>query len=124
MPEDKGYAFRSVNSNPPDGDRRHSGFTISASSSGSTLIRITDMEGWQPKPHGNGHGSAIRGVAAQTLYSFLHVTSASSGDTLDITIESDNAEAFEPKAITHTQFNAIGAEYKTKAGAITDDWFR
>lgn len=125
-----GYAFRSVQlTQSPQmviGDIAR--FTITASSSGSTLIRITDMEGLATKTStGTGTARQLGGVsAAQTLYSFLHVTSASSGDTLDITIESDNAEAFSSATtqITHTQFNAIGAEYKTKAGAITDDWFR
>jgi len=125
-----GYAFRSVQlTQSPQmviGDIAR--FTISASSSGSALIRVTDMEALATKTStGTGTARQLGAVsAAQTLYSFLHVISASSGDTLDVTIESDNAEGFSSATtqITHTQFNAIGAEYKTKAGAITDDWYR
>lgn len=126
----KGYAFRSVQlSQSPQmtiGDIAR--FTITANSSGGALVRVTDMEGLATKTStATGTARQLGAVAAgQTLYSFLHVISASSGDTLDVTIESDNAEAFSSATtqITHTQFNAIGAEYKTKAGAITDDWYR
>lgn len=126
-----GYAFRSVQlSQSPQmviGDIAR--FTISANSSGSTLIRVTDMEGLATKTStGTGTARQLGAVTAtQTLYSFLHVTAASgTSPTLDVTIESDNAQAFSSAAtqITHTQFNAVGAEYKTKAGAITDDWYR
>lgn len=66
--------------------------------------------------------------ASQYLYAVLHITAVSgSSPTLDVKVQSDNAEGF-PSAtdrITFTQANAIGSQYATRvAGAITDDWWR
>jgi len=64
--------------------------------------------------------------ATQTLYAILHVFAVSAGDTLDVIIQSDALEAFgSPETkITFAQKSAIGSEYKTAAGEITDTWYR
>lgn len=79
---------------------------------------------------GNGTGTPYQvGAlsAAQTMYGVLHVFSATGGgDTLDVTIQSDNLEAFgDPtNQIVFTQVTAAGHEQKTKAGAVADTWWR
>lgn len=126
-----GYAFKSVQTafSPAMVIGDISRFTINAKQSGGLLIRVTDMEGLVTKTAtGTGTARQLGAVsAAQTLYSFLHVVAVSGASpTLIVAIESDSAEAFTSPTtkITHTQFNAIGAELKTLAGAITDSWFR
>lgn len=98
---------------------------------------------------GNGNGKLIKGTilypkttkdasdtgtimelgavtAAQKVYAILHVFAASAGDTLDVIIQSDALEGFgSPETkITFAQKAAIGSEYKTASGAITDTWWR
>lgn len=126
-----GYAFESVqlNFSPQMTIGDISRFTINASKSGSALVRVTDMEGLVTKTStGNGTARELGAVSAtQSLYSFLHVTAVSgTSPTLNVTVRSDSAEAFSSPTtkITHTQFDAIGAELKTEAGAITDTWYR
>jgi len=61
--------------------------------------------------------------ATQSIYSALHVTAASG--TLDVIVESAPSNwSSEATEITHTQFTAIGAELKSKAGANTDAYWR
>jgi hypothetical protein len=65
--------------------------------------------------------------ATQRLYAALHVfTVSGTTPTLDVIIESDNAVGFPSPAtqITLAQKTAKGSEFKSVAGAITDDWFR
>lgn len=65
--------------------------------------------------------------ATQRVYSALHVLSVSgTNPTLDVTIESDTASNFPSTTtrLTHTQKTAIGADWKSAVGAITDDWWR
>lgn len=65
-------------------------------------------------------------AAGQKLYAALHVTAASAADTLDVIVESDDAEgmASPSSRAAFTQATAITAEWKEVAGAITDDWWR
>ena len=62
--------------------------------------------------------------STQTIYSALHVLSASG--TLDVVIKSDSDVSFgsPDTRITHSQFSAIGAELKSAAGPTTDAWWR
>ena len=62
--------------------------------------------------------------ATEKIYSALHVLSASG--TLEVVVKSDNSSGFSSPTtrITHTSFTAIGAEMKSTAGAITDDYWR
>lgn len=67
-------------------------------------------------------------TATQKLYAVMHILAVSGTDpTLDMVVQSDNAEGF-PSAtdqITFTQASAVGAEWGTPVdGPITDDWWR
>lgn len=78
---------------------------------------------------GSGTAYQLGAVAeGQRLYAGLHVVSASgTSPTLDLAIESDNAEAMSSPTtrITFAQKTGLGAEWATPvAGPITDDWWR
>lgn len=77
---------------------------------------------------GNGTGRNLGTVTAtQKLYAAMHVVAASgTTPTLDVTIESDDANTFLTPVtrITFAQATAIGAQWKEVAGAITDIWYR
>jgi hypothetical protein len=62
--------------------------------------------------------------ATQSIYSGLHVLAASG--SLVCTVKSDNSSGFSSPTtrITHSTFTAIGAEIKSAAGAISDDYWR
>lgn len=66
--------------------------------------------------------------ALETIYSSVHVVAASgTTPTLDVTVESDVADAFvgaETLRMTHPQFTTVGFDRQTLVGAITDDWWR
>lgn len=65
--------------------------------------------------------------ATQDLYGALHVIAASgTNPTLDVTVESDTAENFPSTTtrLTFAQKTAIGSDWQTAAGAITDTWYR
>jgi len=69
------------------------------------------------------HGAAL---ATQKIVATLHVLSAAGG-TLNVTIESDDNEAFTSAVVrlTFTQVTTTAiAEIKTANGAITDTWWR
>jgi len=65
-------------------------------------------------------------AAGEFLYAVLHVLSASAGDTLDVVVESDDNSGMTSATtrITFTQATAIGSEWMSLAGAVTDDWYR
>lgn len=66
-------------------------------------------------------------LSTQTLHAFLFVTAVSgTTPTLDVVVQSDDAVGFASATarITFDQVTAIGAQYKTLAGPITDDYFR
>lgn len=104
-------------------------FSLSAVGSVSRAIRGTVMHDDVTARTATGAGTArqLGAVSAtQRVYASLHVLSASESDTLDVVVESDNASNF-PSAttrLTFTQATAIGGEWKSAAGAITDDWWR
>lgn len=76
----------------------------------------------------NGTAFQLGAVAAgQTLYAARHVTAVDDGaDTIDAVLASDDNESFDSGTtrITFTQASAIGAEWMTLPGPITDDWWR
>lgn len=106
---------------------------FSASGQGSgTIVRGTILHDSSTAriASGNGSGSGVVQLgtvsATQRVYASLHVISASVADTLDVTVQSDNASNF-PSATTRisfTQATAATAEFKSAAGAITDDYWR
>lgn len=77
-----------------------------------------------------GDGSSFQVGAAtssQTIYAALHVVNAGgTSPTLDLTIESDDSSGFTSGTtrITFDQATAIGSQFKTLSGAVTDDWWR
>jgi len=77
---------------------------------------------------GNGTGSNLGAVtAAQRLYYAVHVVGASgTTPTLDLVIESDDADTFASATtrVTVAQFNDVGTAYGSVAGPITDTWWR
>jgi len=77
---------------------------------------------------GAGTGRQLGTVSAsQTLYAQLHVTAVTGGTpSLTAKIESDAASNFglPTDRITFDVVSAAGAQRKSVAGAITDDWFR
>lgn len=91
---------------------------------GFTLLESTETSS------GTGTAVQIGSVgSSQTVYGVLHVT-ASSGDssqTLDVTIESDDASGFASPT-TQLTFSQVTTSatfgWQSKAGAITDDWWR
>jgi len=75
--------------------------------------------------------SAVNNLGAvsstQSIYSALHViTVAGSSPTLDVVVKSDSGSGFSSPTsqITHTQATAITSELKSKAGAVTDAYWR
>lgn len=99
----------------------------------------------------NGAGALVRGVLAETetaltetangtarnlgavaagkrAYAALHVISASAGDTLDVTIDSDSSNDFtgaETERLAFDQITDVGSQIVyTDASAITDTWWR
>lgn len=77
---------------------------------------------------GNGTARQLGAVSAsQSVYGALHVIAASgTNPTLDVKVQSDNASGFSTPTdqLTFTQATGRTAEWKSAAGAITDDWWR
>lgn len=77
---------------------------------------------------GNGTAMQLGAVSAtQDVYATLHVIAASgTNPTLDVTVRSDdNSGMTTPTTrLTFTQATGITSEWKSAAGAITDDYWR
>lgn len=77
---------------------------------------------------GNGTARQLGAVSAtQDVYGALHVLAASgTNPTLDVTVRSDDGSGFASPTtrLTFAQKTAIGSDWQTAAGAITDDWWR
>lgn len=129
---DRAYAFRAQPGQYAPGGRIGQLFGLSVpvqGSAGERLVRGTILHNAARAVTANGTALNLGAVlAAQKLYAALHVVAvAGTTPTLDVILQSDNAEGF-PSAtnrITFAQKTAIGAEWATPvAGAITDDWWR
>lgn len=104
---------------------------FSASAAGqSRAFRGTQLHASDTARTATGTGTAYNlGAVSSTqrLYATLHVVAASgTSPTLDVTIESDDAEGF-PSAVTRltfTQATARTHQFTSVAGPITDTWFR
>jgi hypothetical protein len=95
----------------------------------SDLIRGTVMENEQKTSSASGTAQELGAVSAsQHLYAGIHCYAAEGTlPTLDVTIESDDAEGFlDPTTrVTFDQLTTIGSEWATPiAGAIADTWWR
>lgn len=106
--------------------------TVETSARGdiTRAIRGTIMHSDVTSRTATGTGTVrLLGAVSSTarVYSALHVLAVSgTNPTLDVTIESDDASNF-PSAttrLTHTQKTAIGANWQSAAGAITDTYWR
>lgn len=66
-------------------------------------------------------------AADETLWGAVHVFNASTGDTLDVTVESDTATGFTTP-VTQLTFTQVGAspssEWQSATGAISDSYMR
>lgn len=95
---------------------------------GNTLVRGTVMHNATRTATSTGVIRQLGAVSAtQKLHAAIHVITASgTNPTLDVVVQSDNLEAFGSplSRITFAQKTAIGSEYSTLVGAITDDWYR
>lgn len=127
------FIFRSIQSEYSTGAQLGDllAFNVSLEGSdGAPLVRSTILHSAASARTSTGNGTArqIGAVASgQSLYASLHVIARSgTNPTLDVKIQSDNASNF-PSAtdrITFAQKTAIGSEWSSVAGAITDDWWR
>lgn len=105
-------------------------FAGAAVGKGEPIVRGTVMATGAKTSTGNGTVRQIGAITAtQTMYAALHVTATTltGPPTLDVIVESDDAEAFtDPTTrITFTQVgDAVSSEWKSLAGAVTDDWWR
>lgn len=102
-------------------------FDVSAMGRGSPLVRGTIMHNATRTSTSTSTAYQVGAASAtQTVYAALHVVAASAADTLDVVVQSDNAEGFSSPTtrITFTQATAIGSQWGLVAGAITDDWWR
>jgi hypothetical protein len=100
-------------------------FTISAEASSDGLIRGTVMHNASRSSSGDGSARQLGALSAsQTMYAALHVLSGSG--TLDVDIYSDDNAGMtsEVERISFTQATAKTFEWKTLAGAVTDDYWR
>ena len=105
-------------------------FAFNISAGGCDLLaRGTVLENAVKTATANGTARNLGAVgAAQKLYAGMHVLAVSgTNPTLDMIIQSDDAEGFLSSAnrITFAQKTAIGSQWATPvAGAITDTWWR
>lgn len=105
------------------------GYSYSAAGGGQTrVVRGTVLEYGSKAASGDGTPRLVSAVTAtQRLYGVLHVLAVTGTDpTLDVVIESDEASAFESavERLTFSQAGAIGAQFASVAGPITDTYFR
>ena len=66
-------------------------------------------------------------ASGQKIYAAVHIFTVSGTlPTLDLILQSDNAEAFSDPAnqITFSQKSGVGQDWQTKDGAVADDWWR
>ena len=102
-------------------------FTVNASGTG-TLYKGTIVEASEKLITGSGTARELGAVAAgQKVYASLHVLAVSgTNPTLDVVIQSDDAELFGDSTarITFAQMNAIGGQLLAADGAVTDEWWR
>lgn len=104
-------------------------FTAAGVGENVPLLRGTVMENGAKTTTGSGTARQLGAVSSvQKLYACLHVIDVSGATpTLDLIIESDDAEGFASPVTraTFAQASAIGAQYPTPVdGPITDTWWR
>ena len=103
---------------------------VSGKTSTGPIIRGTLMHSGAVARTASGTGTARQLGAvssSQKVYAALHVLSASgTTPSLTVKVQSDNAVGF-PSAtdvITFSAATAVGSQWGSTAGALTDDWWR
>lgn len=123
------FSFKSLlaNYNPNGAVGDLYAFSVDATGTGK-LFKGTVMENATKTSTATGTARQLGAVTdSQKVYAALHVLAVEGTDpTLDVVIQSDNAEGFLSAAdkITFTQMTDIGAQLLTADGAIADDWWR
>lgn len=127
----RAFMFRAVHSEYSPGGSVGDLLAFSVSmegSDGAPLVRGTILQPAGAKTaSGTGVGRQLGAVtSAQRLYGSLHVISASAGDTLDVVIQSDVDNTFGTPvpALTFNQQTAIGSDWQSAAGPVSDTWYR
>lgn len=104
------------------------GFRVEAGARGDPAVRGTIMHPATARTTtSSGTARQLGGVlAGEKMYAALHVIAASgSTPTLDVAIESDTVGFGSPTVrINFAQATAIGGQWASVAGAITDDYWR
>lgn len=124
------YFFETIGTSYSPGGSIGEAFAFSNSNQVTGLVtRGLVLSTGAKSSDGDGTARQLGAVASgKVMRAALHVLAiAGTGTpTLDVTVESDNAQAFSDPTtqITFTQATAAGSELKTKAGAVTDDWWR
>jgi hypothetical protein len=126
------YLFQSVHSAYTPGGTvgEMLAFTVNMEgSNGKPLVRGTVMHPATARTAtGNGTVRQLGAVSAtQSVYGSLHVIAASgTTPTLDVTVRSDDGSGFGSPTtrLTFAQKTAIGSDWQSAAGAITDDHWR
>lgn len=113
---------RQVSYSPASGAKGDAArFSLNLTSDGAVVKGYVSHAKAARTSTGNGTSVALAGPSAsQYLYSALHVTAWSGLTSLDVTIESDDDSGTFASAttrITHTQFTAIGSEWKSVIGS-------
>ena len=126
------YIFRSIQTEYRPGAQIGELFAFTVSmegSDGAPLVRSTILHPATARTAtSTGTGRQLGAVsAAQRLYATLHVLAASgTTPTLDVIVQSAPASNFASPTsrITFAQKTAVGSEWSSVAGAITDEHFR
>ena len=104
------------------------GFRLAAAANIGDLIRGTIGHNNTQIATGNATGYQLGAIAAgQSIFVGTHITAVSGGSpTLQVIIQSDDNAGFTTATdrITFSAANAIGSQFASLAGAITDDYWR
>lgn len=124
------YTFRCALGNYVPGGQVGEMFRFSVSAEGSDgapLVKGTVLHNGTQTATGTGTGYLIGAASSgQRVYGALHVLSASASDTLDVVVQSDTASNFPSPvtALTFAQQTAVGSDWQSAAGPITDTYYR
>jgi hypothetical protein len=100
-------------------------FSVTAESSNEGLIRGTIMHNAARSTSGDGTARQLGALSdTESMFVAVHVVSISG--TLDLIVESDAASDMlsATTQITVPTISAVGSAWGSKAGAVTDDWWR
>lgn len=128
----RAFTFRAALADYQRGAQVGELFKFSAGAEGSggvPLVRGLVLNNQAQTATGAGAAYQLGALAAgESLYASLHVLAVAGTDTPTLTckIQSDDAEAMASATdrITFTNNTALGYEWKSVAGALTDDWWR